>query len=401
MSNVFISFSSEDVDFATRLSEAIKERTGFTTWLYTEQLYPGDRWGPAIDQAIEECAALVVVMTPAAAQSQYVTYEWAYADGLDRRIIPIHLKETDLHRKLKDHYQYIDFRSTPRWDELIDRLKELVGTGVRYKISAPRGASDTLRNAAQQLNSANPGERNNAIDTLIQVADDEEQGKIASDILADAINSLPVANTQVDAAFALAGAYNDKRAAPKLREIALNSRHSRCHNAIQGLGALKDVDAIPDLCELLRGRHLDTCQLAARALGEIGSVEAVPCLLETLKSSVSGIKRDAAFALSQIGGEEAVMSLVQVMNDASEESNFRGEIALELGSVKHRDETQHIVQPALINAVSDLHQPPDVRRNATEALGTILLMRLLKRCFVSHRMVRIVLCGKQRVYRWG
>jgi HEAT repeat protein len=124
------------------------------------------------------------------------------------------------------------------------------------------------------------------------------------------------------------------------------------------------------LCRLLKVQDRTTQQLAAQALGDIGSEGALPCLLKALKSPASSLRRDAAFALGRIGGEEAVMSLVQVMNDASEKSNFRGEIALRLGSVKRRSETQHVVQSALINAVSDPRQPPDVRRNATKALGS-------------------------------
>jgi len=101
MSDIFISFNSEDVEFAKKLSDTIENETEFSTWLYTERIHSGDTWSKEIDDAIEGCYALIVIMTPEAIKSQYVTYEWAYADGLGIKVMPILYKDTNRDIKTK------------------------------------------------------------------------------------------------------------------------------------------------------------------------------------------------------------------------------------------------------------------------------------------------------------
>ena len=64
-------------------------------------------------------------MTPAAKASEYVTYEWAFAWGAGIKVIPILLKETELHPRLET-LQNLDFtnRNARPWDALIELLHE-------------------------------------------------------------------------------------------------------------------------------------------------------------------------------------------------------------------------------------------------------------------------------------
>lgn len=123
---IFISHSHDDADFAELLKLKL-EKENISSWLDTEKLKIGQDWRQEIDQAIENCTALIAVMTPEARKSEYVTYEWAFAWGKNRKIFPLMLKQTQLHPRLES-LQYLNFTNNPTrpWDDLIDSIKKLI-----------------------------------------------------------------------------------------------------------------------------------------------------------------------------------------------------------------------------------------------------------------------------------
>ena len=98
--HVFISFKHEDGDFAENLIHRV-EKAGFKTWIDSDKLNAGVDWRTEIDEAIKSAFALIVIMTPEAKASEYVTYEWSFAWGAGVRVIPILLKPTPLHPRLE------------------------------------------------------------------------------------------------------------------------------------------------------------------------------------------------------------------------------------------------------------------------------------------------------------
>jgi TIR domain len=129
MSHIFISYKSEDpdasADFIGLLTSKI-QGLGFDTWDFGAGLIAGDEWRMEIDQAIKTAAALVVVITPAAKASEYVTYEWAVAWGAGVPVIPLLLAPTRLHPRL-EAIQYQDFTGVKRpWDALAKALHKKV-----------------------------------------------------------------------------------------------------------------------------------------------------------------------------------------------------------------------------------------------------------------------------------
>jgi hypothetical protein len=122
----FISHDHSDGDFAELLKLRL-EKQGHSAWIDIERLRVGEDWRQEIDNAIRSATALVVVMSPSARQSEYVTYEWAYAWGVGVPVIPILLKETSMHPRLES-LQYLDFtnRSARPWDRLMDALKNTI-----------------------------------------------------------------------------------------------------------------------------------------------------------------------------------------------------------------------------------------------------------------------------------
>jgi TIR domain len=120
---LFVSHSKKDGDFAELLKLKL-EREGFKSWIDTDRLLPGVDWRQEIDEAIKNARALIAVMSPDGKESEYVTYEWAYAWGRGIKILPIMITQTSLHPRLAT-LQYLDFtdRQSRPWSKLFEVLK--------------------------------------------------------------------------------------------------------------------------------------------------------------------------------------------------------------------------------------------------------------------------------------
>ncbi|MEV5651069.1 TIR domain-containing protein [Nocardia sp. NPDC052254] len=79
MLNVFISYSRRDFYAAEALSSILATSDEVSTWLDAEQLRPGTEWEVAIDAAVDHADVVVVVASPAAMASRWVTQEWRRA----------------------------------------------------------------------------------------------------------------------------------------------------------------------------------------------------------------------------------------------------------------------------------------------------------------------------------
>lgn len=119
---VFISHSHNDADFAELLKLQL-EKNGINGWMDNEKLKIGQDWRQEIDEGITKSIALIVIMSPEAKNSEYVTYEWAFGWGKEIPIFPIMLKQTPLHPRLES-LQYLDFtnRVTRPWQKLIESI---------------------------------------------------------------------------------------------------------------------------------------------------------------------------------------------------------------------------------------------------------------------------------------
>lgn len=89
---VFISYMHDDTHFAHRLASDLQAR-GWRVWIAPDSIHPGETWGEAISRALEECGVFVLVLTPAAVQSRWVTTEANLAIELEHkgvlRFIPV------------------------------------------------------------------------------------------------------------------------------------------------------------------------------------------------------------------------------------------------------------------------------------------------------------------------
>jgi hypothetical protein len=316
MSYIFISYNHDDGDFADNLKEKIKE-AGFEPWIDTAGLRAGEDWRAEIDQAIEEASALIVVMTPKAKESEYVTYEWAFALGAGVKVIPILLKPTDLHPRL-GALQYLDFtnRMARPWDKLIEALQKAVDHAphtIRLSSDVPPEIKRVITGAIAALDSASPTERKAAVKTLAQT-----DHPAAREALAEAVQH-SIRDVR-RFAFSTLIRLKDARAVPYL----LNSLHSEDwyarRHAAEELGNIENAAAVPGLLDALCDEEPYVRAAAARALGQIGDVAAVPSLVERLSDteesriSTGGplderVCNVAAKALRRIGTPEALAAV--------------------------------------------------------------------------------------------
>jgi len=217
-----------------------------------------------IDLAIKNAFALVVIMTPEAKASEYVTYEWAFAWGVGIRVIPIMLRSTQLHPRL-DALQYLDFtnvKSRP-WDKLIEEVKAASKAPLTYSVNIPLNSPPFIRQAVASLDSANADDRRGAINTLLTA-------------------KTPAAFTVLREAL--------KHPLPDVRE-----------EAAQALGKMNDPAAVPALIEALEDPDPGVRRQAAYALGGMNDPAAVPALTEALANPDERVRRHAADVLG--GGQ--------------------------------------------------------------------------------------------------
>jgi hypothetical protein len=111
--HVFISCADEDKDFARDINRWLRD-SHVAGWQASLNIGGGQPWNPLIDNALRGAAAVIVIMTPHATRSQWVTYEWSFALGAGVTVIPIQRRRTKLHQKLET-LQVIDFTERKSW----------------------------------------------------------------------------------------------------------------------------------------------------------------------------------------------------------------------------------------------------------------------------------------------
>jgi CheY-like chemotaxis protein len=88
--HVFISYSHRDSDFTHKLAEEI-ERHNIPVWI-DDRIDYGTRWPHVIQEKIDSCKAVVLIMSDNSRASDWVNNELTYALGKGKKIYPLLLK---------------------------------------------------------------------------------------------------------------------------------------------------------------------------------------------------------------------------------------------------------------------------------------------------------------------
>lgn len=356
MQHVFVSYKHEDLDFAENIISRL-EKEGFATWTDLK-IGVGEEWRTAIDIAIKNAVALIVVMTPEAKSSEYITYEWAFAWGVGIRVIPIMLRPTQLHPRL-EALQYLDFtnaKSRP-WDKLMEEVRAACDAPLAHSVSIPLNSPPFLRQAVASLDSSIRGERAAAIETLLTA-----RTPAASAVLKESLTH-PVPDVRRAAAVAL-GQLGDGSMVPALIEALRDGDTYECQAAAEVLGQLGDASAVPALIDVLRDGDNHEYRVAATALGRLGDASAVPALIEALRDRDAYEGRLAAWALGQLGDASAVPALIEALRDR--DYTLRTAAAAVLGQLGDASAV-----PALIDTLKDPMAMAETQEAAAAALGQL------------------------------
>lgn len=112
MSTYFISHASPDRSFVESEITDLLTALGIDYWYSKENILTGEKWERSIKTALETSDGLLIVMSPASADSEWVKDELGWAiNNMPGKVIPLLYKACDLgsfHIRLP-RIQYVDF----------------------------------------------------------------------------------------------------------------------------------------------------------------------------------------------------------------------------------------------------------------------------------------------------
>jgi hypothetical protein len=120
--NIFISFASQDRKVATTLCSALESR-GFSCWISTRDIKPGDNFQIAIVRAIREAKMMLLVFTANSNASDEMSKELALASQQKLIVVPLRVEDVAPNEAFAYEFatrQWIDFFAD--WEAAINQL---------------------------------------------------------------------------------------------------------------------------------------------------------------------------------------------------------------------------------------------------------------------------------------
>jgi hypothetical protein len=133
--HVFISYSRHNDAYVDALASYL-EAQGLSVWLDRERISTGDRWALLIRDQVDSCAAVIVVMTPEAEESEWVGMEIERARAKRKPILPLLLAGDAFFALGTLHYDDVrDARMPP--SVFVQRLVALGSLRTGTPVAAP------------------------------------------------------------------------------------------------------------------------------------------------------------------------------------------------------------------------------------------------------------------------
>ena len=131
MRKVFLSYAIEDGSEAAARLRFDLTRAGISVWQDIAEMRGGHPWKEQLRAALREVEAVLVLLTPKAVESQYVTWESENAMTLQKRVIPLMIRPCSPPPDLS-RLHYYRFEQPDRYvSEFAALLRDL------YELSTP------------------------------------------------------------------------------------------------------------------------------------------------------------------------------------------------------------------------------------------------------------------------
>lgn len=134
MARIFISYSRKDELFARKLATSLSE-VGADVWIDVEDIPAGMNWSAAIQEGLNFCEVMIVILSPSSTSSVNVDEEWQFYRDRLKLIFPVLLEKTEVHYQLS-RIQYINFLDQD-YDTAFRQLQmQLIRKGLDIKDSS-------------------------------------------------------------------------------------------------------------------------------------------------------------------------------------------------------------------------------------------------------------------------
>ncbi len=129
----FFSYSREDSDFALRLANDLRA-AGSAVWIDQLDIGPGERWDRVVQQALESCPTVLIILSPASVNSNNVMDEVSFALDQQKAIIPVLYRDCDIPFRVR-RFQHVDFRDN--YEHMLEELKRCLHLATSSAPAAP------------------------------------------------------------------------------------------------------------------------------------------------------------------------------------------------------------------------------------------------------------------------
>ena len=131
---VFISYSRKDRQFAANLTYFFKQKTAYEVFRDTEDILPTEEWKQRLEQLISEADTIVFALSPHSSASEVCAWEVEYAEGLNKRIAPIVIRDVPPAKipKALTKYNYIFFTKKDDFNKTLANLVKALNTDIDW-----------------------------------------------------------------------------------------------------------------------------------------------------------------------------------------------------------------------------------------------------------------------------
>lgn len=188
---VFISYGRDEIGepIAQQLYDGIKElkEPPLSPFLDTSDLEDADKWRPQLARQIEDSFLIIVLCSQKANGSQYVTFEWSYAMGKGKKVLPVEIQKptpgkdevsNPISPLLLDYNSTVlDFTnpSEQTWQDLLDTIvriyyQEYTPTPIQRAVEFAEHPLNAYRQ--QALRSLYENEHHKSVEALVTLVKD-------------------------------------------------------------------------------------------------------------------------------------------------------------------------------------------------------------------------------------